>query len=352
MNLAGYNLLTIVKLIGRSEQQAIFKHCENSTESKLIAGYGRRRVGKTFFIRQYFKSKIVFEIAGLHQVSLAEQLAHFTQSIRKQEPQSWLDAFYLLEQFIQRKKRKGKLVVFLDDLPWFDTPRSRFISAFENFWNSFCTKRTDIICIICGSAASWMIKKIVQNKSGLHNRLSEKIRLTPFTLHETQQFLREKGIQFSQYDITQLYMITGGVPYYLDAIRKGESVGQFADRACFSRDGVLIDEYDILFESLFENSHRHHTIIKALANKRIGLTRKELIAKTKLDSGGTLSQSLHELQESGFIELVSPFQQKKTKNLYKLIDHFVLFYWKFMRNKNSSKGVDWITLMNSQTWIS
>jgi len=349
-----------MELIGRNEQKAIFKHCEASTESKLIAIYGRRRVGKTFLIRKHFKSKIFFEVAGLHRVSMREQLAHFSRTLRKygwsgqtfKEPRSWFDAFSLLEEVILESKRKTKKVIFLDELPWFDTPRSKFLPAFENFWNSFCAKRTDIICVICGSAASWMIHKIVQNKGGLHNRIAEKIRLTPFTLYETRKFLLEKGIKWSQYDIARLYMITGGIPYYLDTVRKGESVGQCIDRICFKKDGLLIKEYDLLFESLFDDSHHHASIVNALDNKKMGLNRKEIILKSSMDSGGTLSKTLHELEESGFIMQISPFNQHKTKQLYKLVDHFSLFYLKFMKDKRQMKGTNWIAKMNSQSWIS
>ncbi|MCB0854849.1 MAG: ATP-binding protein, partial [Bacteroidetes bacterium] len=174
-------------------------------------------------------------------------------------------------------------------LPWFDTPRSKFLMAFENFWNAYCTKRNDIICVICGSAASWMIKKILKNKGGLHNRISEKIRLMQFNLYEVELFLKEKGIQWSKYDIAQLYLTTGGIPYYLDAIRRGESVVQFVNRACFSKDGILEEEYNVLFSSLFDNSHRHYQIVEALFDKKSGLTRKEIIKKTNLPSGGTLT---------------------------------------------------------------
>lgn len=349
-----------MKLIGRSEQRTIFEQCEKSSQSKLIAVYGRRRVGKTFLIRKYFKSKISFEISGLHKASMKDQLEHFTRTLTRygwkgkpiEKPASWFDAFYLLEQFIGKKISKTKKVIFLDELPWFDTPRSKFLSAFENFWNSFCSNRPDIILIICGSAASWMIKKIVKNKGGLHNRLSEKIRLAPFNLNETKQFLQEKGIKWSQLDMVQLYMVTGGVPFYLDAVKKGESVGQFIERACFTENGTLINEYSILFESLFDNSDRHYSIVKALSTKRMGLTRGEIITQTKMDSGGTLTQSLFELEESGFIEVLSPFQQIKTKSLYKLVDHFTLFYWKFMHNNKMKNQSNWIAKMNSQAWIS
>lgn len=349
-----------MNLIGRKQEKETFKHCLDSTESKLIAVYGRRRVGKTFLVRQYFGSKIKFEVAGLHNGSLKEQLAHFASTLAKygwQEaaihtPTSWQQAFDMLERYISAMKGQRKKVIFLDELPWLDTPKSKFLMAFESFWNAYCTKRNDIVCVICGSAASWMIKKVLKNKGGLHNRVAEKIRLMQFNLQEVELFLKAKGIRWSKYDIAQLYLTTGGVPYYLDAVRKGESVIQFVNRACFTRDGVLVDEYKVLFSSLFENSERHYQIAEALDNKKMGLSRKEIIQKTKLKSGGSLSISLNELEESGFIEKVIPYQKNKTKVLYKLTDNFTIFYLKFMKNHTVRSGRNWNNIIKSQSWVS
>jgi len=315
-----------MNLIGRKQEKDTFKHCLESTESKLIALYGRRRVGKTFLVRKYFQSKIRFEIAGLHDEDMKDQLAHFAATLAKygwQEaslhpPSSWKAAFDLLERFISSMKGQQKKVIFLDELPWFDTPKSKFLAAFENFWNSYCTKRSDVLCVICGSAASWMIKKILKNKGGLHNRVAEKIRLTQFNLKEVQFFLKAKGIKWSQYDIAQLYLTTGGVPFYLDAVRKGESVVQFVNRVCFIKDGILVDEYK----------------------------------KTNLASGGTLTTSLKELEEAGFIETVVPYQKNKTKVLYKLVDSFIIFYLKFMSDASIKRGRNWSNITKSQSWIS
>lgn len=349
-----------MKLIGRKQEKETFDHCLNSTESKLIALYGRRRVGKTFLVRQYFDIKIKFEVAGLHNGEMIDQLLHFAATLAKygwseaslHPPTSWQTAFDMLERFIDAMKGHQKKVLFLDELPWFDTPRSKFLMAFENFWNAYCTKRNDIVCVICGSAASWMIKKILKNKGGLHNRVAEKIRLTQFNLHETALFLKEKGIKWSQYDIAQLSLVTGGVPYYLDAIRKGESVVQFINRACFTKDGILADEYGVLFSSLFDNSERHYKIVEALDSKKSGLTRNEIIKQTNLPSGGTLTVSLNELEESGFIEMITPYQGNKTKALYKLVDNFTIFHLKFMKGQVPNKKQNWQNITKSPSWVS
>ncbi|MEM9885877.1 MAG: ATP-binding protein [Bacteroidota bacterium] len=348
-----------MKLIGRKEERATLEHCLSSSESRLVAVYGRRRVGKTFLVRNYFGDQIIFEVTALHNGSMEDQLLHFKTTLSKHgwaeaglyEIVDWMTAFTALERFIDSQKGKQKKVIFLDELPWFDTPRSKFLMAFERFWNAYCTKRNDIVCVICGSAASWMIKKILKNKGGLHNRVSEKIRLMQFNLHEVELFLKEKGIKWSHYDIAQLYLVTGGVPYYLDAIRKGESVVQFVDRACFTKDGILVDEYQVLFSSLFAHSERHYQIIETLDSRKSGLSRREIIEKTKLASGGTLTTVLNELEESGFIEVFTPYQARKTKFWYKLVDNFTIFHLKFMKD-NVSKTRKWNNIVKTQTWVS
>lgn len=349
-----------MKLLGRENEQKIFKHCIQSSESKLVAVYGRRRVGKTFLIRKYFKDQIRFEVSGLFGGDMKDQLAHFTQTLARSgyypasisAPKSWMAAFEMLGLYVSAMKDKRKKVIFIDELPWFDTPRSKFLMAFTNFWNAYCTKREDMLVVICGSAASWMIQNIVQNKGGLHNRVSEKIRLQAFTLYETEQYLKHKGIRWSQYDIVQLYMTTGGVPYYLDAIRKGESVVQFINRACFTKQGVLSEEFNELYASLFQNSEHHRLIIKILGKVKQGLTRKEIVHKSKLKSGGTLTKVLEELEKSDFIKKVAPYMSNKNGVLYKLVDHFSIFYLKFMHSSSNKSKENWTKTVMSQSWKS
>jgi uncharacterized protein len=349
-----------MELVGREDEQKIIKNCLLSSESKLIAVYGRRRVGKTFFIRKYLSEDIRFEIAGLHEGEMADQLTHVAQTLIKHgyyaaslsTPKTWMQAFDMLAQYIDSLKDKGKKVIFIDEMPWFDTPRSKFLMAFESFWNSYCTKRNDLVVIICGSAASWISKKILQNKGGLHNRVAEKIKLNQFTLFETEKFLMQKGINWSRYDIAQLYLTTGGIPFYLDAIHKGENVVEFINRACFNENGVLYMEYEEIYTSLFNNSYQHQLVVEQLAKIKQGLTRDQIIAKTKLPSGGSLSEILDELEKSGFIEQTNAYNGNITKLNYKLVDNFTLFYFKYMLIKNKRVKDNWAIIAKNQSWVS
>ncbi len=344
-----------MNIIGRTEEQKLLQDALQAPESRLIALYGRRRVGKTFLVRQYFKAEIKFEIAGLHGGDLRDQLKHVHDTVSSYSvkrtvlpyPNQWMDAFGLIKSYVNTLRGKGKKVLFFDELPWFDTPKSGFLMAFEDFWNSYCTKRTDLIVLICGSAASWMLKKIIHNRGGLYHRLAERIRLLPFTLAETEQFLKSRFIKMSRTDIVQLYMVTGGIPYYLDRIRKGESLVQFVDRACFSALGFLRTEYKDLMQSLFDHGLYHESIVRTLAQKNLGYTRNDLTKLTRLPSGGSFTTLLDELIESGFITKYHPFGNPTNKAYYKLTDHYIFFYHRFIHISANSNSDKWKLLYST-----
>jgi len=347
------------KIIGRSIEINKLKEIKNKKEASLLAVYGRRRIGKTFLVRNYYQNEIIFEITGLYKGAHKEQLENFKNELEKRahdthtnKIKNWLSAFQALESFILNTDHKKKRVIFIDEFPWIASKGSKFLMAFENFWNQFASRQKNLIIVICGSAASYMVKNILKNKGGLHNRLTEKICLQPFTLKETASYLKSKNIKYSQYDITQLYMIIGGVPHYLNKIKANESVSQNIDRLCFQKDGELTLEFDLLFASLFDNSEKHLLIIKALAYSLRGLTRNELLSRTKLTSGGDTSSKIEELIQSGFIEEYSFYKNKTHLKRYRLIDEYSQFYLKYIyTNKLNGPGT-WINLQKSQTYKS
>ncbi len=347
------------KVVGRNTEVKILEKALNNNASDLIAVYGRRRIGKTFLIREHYKKHIVFEIAGLSSGLMHDQLENFTKQInaRKKksavkQPESWIQAFTLLERYLNRFTSTRKKVIFIDEFPWMATARSKFLTAFENFWNSYCTKRNDLIVVICGSSASYMVQKIVKNKRGLHNRITQKIRLLPFNLHETELFLKKQGIRYTRYDILQLYMAIGGVPHYLEKLEKGLSVAQNLDKLCFEKDGVLNDEFNLLYSSLFENSEKHLTIVKTLSASGKGLTRSAIIEKSKIPSGGDFSLKLDELIQSGFVSEHQYYQNKKQLSLYRLSDEYSRFYLKFIENTKNGGAGTWVRFHKKQSYVS
>lgn len=348
------------KLIGRNTEKSLLRDALESGDPELIALFGRRRVGKTFLVRQYLQEKLAFSFTGTRDASLSEQLSNFNKALGKAAgnerlyrlPDTWADAFDQLSYFLGSHIQQQRVVVFLDEFPWMNTHKSGFLSAFDHWWNSWGNSQRNLMIIICGSAASWMIQNVVNNKGGLHNRITRKIRLLPFTLKETELFLLARNINLDRYQILQLYMATGGVPHYLKEVKKGESVTQTIDRICFTKDGLLETEFKNLYHSLFDEATKHLSIVKILAANNQGLTRKEIISKTGLSSGGTITLLLEELIESGFVTTWQPYEKKSRDAIYKLADEFTHFYLKFMEGSRSSGKGTWERLSSSPSWKS
>lgn len=340
-------------IIGREKEIEILKKRFASAKSEFVALYGRRRIGKTFLVRNVFEGRITFGFTGTANITLQEQLAKFNDAIQEQYPQpdrkkaeSWMEALKQIKQIVEKSKQKRK-VIFIDELPWLDTTHSGFIPAFENFWNSWASARKDILLIVCGSAASWMINTLINNKGGLHNRVTQKIRITPFTLNECREFLKSKKITMDYYQLIQLYMVIGGIPFYWDEVEKGLSASQNIDKLCFQSNGVLTEEFKNLFKSLFTKAERHEAVIATLAKKSKGLTRDEISSESKLANGGGLTRILDELEESGFIRRYMPFGKKAKNSLYQLSDFFSLFYLKWMEGQKFLHKDHWLSMIEN-----
>jgi predicted AAA+ superfamily ATPase len=340
-------------LTGRKKELETLKSLLNSNKSEFIAVYGRRRVGKTFLIRSAFNQQFTFQVTALANATLSQQLTNFYVALQKVYPAiehsastDWFSAFQQLIAYIEGKKEDRK-IIFFDELPWFDTQASGFIQALEHFWNSWASARNDIILIVCGSAASWMISKLINNKGGLYNRVTKRIKLAPFSLHECELFLQSKNTVLDRYQIIQLYMAFGGIPFYWDEVMPGKSAAQNINEICFSENGLLRNEFPNLFRSLFNNYHKHEAVINALTQKAKGLTRDEILNSTGLPNAGSTTKILTELEESGFIRKYTPFGKKSRNSLYQLNDFYSLFYQRFIKNSLSVEQDNWLTYIDS-----
>lgn len=349
-----------INIIGRDEEKLLLERIAANATADLVAVYGRRRIGKTYLIRHCLQKQIVFEYSGIHNVETAVQLTNYCKSLAKQlnnnialpEVSDWFAAFELTIKLLQKKIRRKKAIIFLDEFPWMQTAKSNFLAAFEQFWNTWGSRQKNLAVILCGSAASWMIQNVVRNKGGLHNRITQKIALQPFTLYETELFLKSRNVQLSRYQITQLYMAFGGVPHYLEQAVRGLSAAQIIDKTCFTKNGFLYNEFTDLYKALFDSADRHFKVIRALAAKPMGLNRNEIIKICKLQSGGSTSTLLDELSASGFITPYIPVGKKTKDSIYKLTDEYSLFYLKFMEtNRGGSKGT-WVRLSDTPAWKS
>jgi uncharacterized protein len=347
-------------LIGRKPEIKILQQALNSPESELIAMYGRRRVGKTHLIQTVYREQMAFQLTGIQDSNIDRQLENFTETLiatfnlpaDTPTPPNWFRAFRRLIDCLKTHVSDTKKVIFLDELPWLDSPESGFLPAFDHFWNSWATRQDNIVVVICGSAASWMIQNIVRHKGGLHNRITRRIRLMPFNLYETEQFIKSKYVNLDRYQIIQLFMATGGIPQYLRSIEPGESATQIIDRLCFTKDGGLTDEFSSLYAALFDNAHKHICIVKALADKPMGLTRTEILEACDLSVGGGATTLLEELLESGFVTEYIPFDRNVKDAIFKLTDEYSLFYLKFIEGNTSFGQGTWLLKSTSPSWAS
>lgn len=347
----------MVDIIGRDTERKRLDKLRRSRKSEFAVVYGRRRVGKTFLVREHFEYQFDFHLTGLANATTEQQLFNFDQILSKysyvddkKKSINWLQAFDRLRSYIETIDHSRKKIIFVDEMPWLDTARSDFMIGLEHFWNSWATMRKDILLIACGSAASWIINELVNNHGGLHNRVTAQIKLEPFDLKETELMLHKNGCVYERYQIVQLYMAIGGIPYYLEAIDSSLSAMQNIENLLFSKSAILATEYNNLFASLFKKSERHKLVIEALSAKNKGLTRKEIIAKTKLPSGGSFTNLLDELDKSGFISSYSPLDKKVKSTLYRLSDFFCLFYLQFVKgNKQKGKGT-WINMIDNPSY--
>jgi uncharacterized protein len=346
-------------IIGRIEEIKILQKALQSSEAELIAITGRRRIGKTFLTTSVYQEQIVFEMIGTQNGSLETQLQNFTDQLTSfskpqfpiNRPQNWSEAFSLLRNYLQNIPLSTKKVLFLDELPWLSGQKSGFLDAFGYFWNSWAS-RQNLIIVICGSAASWMIQKVVNDKGGLHNRITKHIHLEPFTLAETKAYLQDRGLFFDHYQVVQLYMAMGGIPHYLKDIDASKSAIQNIDSLCFTKNGLLYDEFNRLYNSLFTNADKHIEVIRALAQKKQGMTRNQVAEISKIENGGGLTKILEDLIFSGFVGEMFPFGKKKKEKLYRLTDEYSLFYLQFIENNRQQGSNIWQHLSQTPAYKS
>ena len=342
-------------IIGREKEMEELQRCMQSSEAELVVVYGRRRVGKTFLVREYFNNNFAFQLTGLYNQPKSVQLHNFAIMLSEyshhgiQVPSSWLEAFALLRSYLESLPEEGKKVIFIDEMPWLDTRLSNFLSAFEWFWNGWGASRHDLVVIVCGSATSWITDKILSNKGGLFNRTTSRIYLRPFTLYETEQYLLSRGIRWSRYDIAECYMVMGGIPYYLRLLSPRLSYTVNIDELFFKKKGKLWDEFVHLYQTLFSNADSYIQIVEALSSKRMGLTRNEIVAATKLPNNGVLTRMLNNLSDSEFIRPYNFYGRKKRDTIYQLSDYYSIFYFRFLNGMHGKDEQYWThTIDNPQ----
>jgi uncharacterized protein len=345
-----------MKIVGRKEQLLQIESLLHSEKAEFVAITGRRRVGKTFLIDQSFEKNICFQMTGIQNANQKAQLENFARKLMiyskipfiTNPPKDWGEAFFQLRSYLELQDKTQKQVIFLDELPWINTVKSEFLQNLAHLWNDYLSKQSHFILIVCGSASSWLLKNITNDKGGLHNRITTTIHLQPFTLSETKAFLEAKGIIKPLQEIAKLYMILGGIPFYLDDVQAHESNDQTIERMCFSENGKLKNEYSNLYKALFANPENHERIVEALAGSQKGMLRSQIIEKAKVTDGGPFNRAMNDLLSCNFITTIAQFGRKKREERYLLNDELSNFYHQFMKNNNRYTPGMWLQMAQNQ----
>lgn len=358
-----------MELIGREREKKQLTELFRSKSSEFLALYGRRRVGKTFLIVNFFQKQSCrfLYASGMQEGTLHQQLENFTDavsraflspSLKLEVADSWMKAFAQLTELMENEAKNQKLVLFFDEMPWMATKRSQFLQALDYYWNRFWVHDSRVKLIVCGSAASWIIRNIIHNKGGLYNRVTLQIRLDPFTLSETRAFLKARKLNLTIKQITELYMVTGGIPYYLARIKKGNSAVQMIQSLAFDPQGILYKDFEYLFSSLFENADEIEKVVRLIAESRYGILQEDLLEKAPvLKRGGSGTRRLNDLEEAGFILGFLPYMRKRKGISYRLIDEYCNFYLQWIEPERNSiqkmagNGRDWNEMRRSPRYF-
>ncbi|MBQ8162017.1 MAG: AAA family ATPase [Clostridia bacterium] len=336
-----------IRILGREKEVERLQQCLDTQEAQLVVVCGRRRIGKTFLINTFFNGRFDFKLTGVYREPRETQLRNFIAELNRQTrqhlppPQDWIQAFEMLREYLSSLPREEKKIVFLDEMPWLDTVRSGFLSAFEFFWNDFGCALPNLVLILCGSATSWMQKRIAENKGGLFHRQTCTLYLQPFTLHEVEAFLHERNIDWSRYDIAQCYMILGGIPYYWTMMRQNLSPSENIDQLFFRKRAELWEEYDDLYQTLHTNSQQYQLVMETLSRKRGGMTRSELAKVSGIPDNSVLTEILEDLVASEFVRYAPFFGNKKKETRYQVSDYYTLFYYRFVKDQAGRDECYW-----------
>lgn len=343
------------RIIGREYEQGLIEEYYNTSKAELVAVFGRRRVGKTFLIKQCLGERIDFYFTGLFETPRNVQLMLFKTELQRYsgqkrlKPKTWFEAFEQLREYISSIDKEKK-VIFLDELPWMDTPKSNFLQAFSYFWNTWASTVPGLKVFVCGSATTWMLSNLIGDKGGLHGRVNRSIYLPPFSLGEVEKFLQSKGIVWNRYQISEVYMIMGGVPYYLDMLQSNLTFGENIDNLFFRNGAPLKTEYNFIFRSLFKEATVYRKVVEVLSKKTSGMTRQEIISELKVEDNGSFSDVLENLCKCDFIRQYSSIGKKNRDVMYQLIDLFSLFHLHFVADSIGQDEHFWSNV--SETSIS
>ena len=351
-----------MSIIGRKNEIRLLESLRHSHEAEFVALYGRRRVGKTYLVERFYDNLFAFHVVGISNGRMRDQLGAFRSAInnhggnRKKAYSGWQEAFsdlmeLLSSDSVQRDPLSGKRVVFFDELPWLDTQKSDFFTWFEHFWNSWGHAQSDLILIACGSASSWIQRKLCKNKAGFYRRVTQEINLQPFTLGECERYCNDfLRLGWTRKQAIEAYMIFGGIPQYYRSLRPELSLAANIDLLCLSQTGPLHDEFSAVMSSIFKVPAPYEAVLETIAQRRGSVSRAELNQNKKLPSDKSLTKILRDLTTCGFIREFRMTPQNRYGLLYQLTDPFVRFHFDIIEPRSVQRWVDYVGTPSHAAW--
>ena len=326
-------------IIGRKDEEEHLLWRLSHDEGQFIAVYGRRGTGKTFFVEELLGERIDLTVTGIPGGSRKDELHNFSRELSARSGQkfpftrSWMDAFRQLRSFIETRKEQESIIVFLDELQWMDTPKSRFLTMLGHFWNSYGNWVRNFRLIIASSDPGWMIQKVFGDPGELYGRIVCRLWLRPFTLRETEELLQRRGFHLDRRETLLAHMLTGGVPYFLTMLDPKESLAENTERLFFSPDAPLCAECESVLSSLSAVSEGSpgRRILELLAQNDRGLRIEEITKALKPEPEDIIQDALQGLEESGLTRVYGSFRKRKHGAVHCLSDSSLLFCLRFVR---------------------
>ncbi len=316
--------------LGRDSELRSLQTKYKQKNSQLVVVYGRRRIGKSELLKHFCKEKSHLFFEGLESELTKVQIEIFLNEFGKQTQnpfvgklklKNWTEVFDYLTEYL--RKKPGKTILVFDEFQWISCQQSHLIHLLKLYWDNHW-KSMNLMIILCGSVAHFMVKKVIKSKA-LYGRINLEIGLTGLNPKDARKMIPRRG----QLEVLKYLLLFGTVPKYLEEIEQDKSFDENINRLCFSKNGYFVNEIDKVFFSQFREAQTYRKIVEALSQRNMGL--EELSHKLKMKSGGGLKSYLSNLQNAGFIRSYASIHQKSQRNQkFKLFDEYLLFYFKFI----------------------
>ncbi|MFH1654342.1 MAG: ATP-binding protein [Pseudomonadota bacterium] len=345
MEIQGYHIEKNPSFVGRRDEIRRLDEIVERKRASFIVVYGRRRVGKTELIEQYFCNDTVLKFEGIEidkedvrnyderqkfQIDQSlKRLAKYLDNplIGKVQCRTWGDFFDILSEVAT----KQNVVIYFEEIQWLANYESHFFSELKPFWDDRWRHNEKLKLVICGSSTSFIVGQLLSNKA-IYSRSQEEFHLREFNLMEIRDYLGNKG-----HKETMLAQLTvGGIPEYLGRLKEKGTVLSNLCKNSFRPDAFFSLEKDKIFISSLSRNHNYQKIVEYLGRCKFA-TALEITKAIKGDSagGGSVTRLLEDLSRCGFIKRYTPIHKDDQSKLirYSISDEYLQFYFRFIKPK-------------------